>query len=153
MHRRQLLIAGGSLFALSACASNGMGMGGGTPAATLEADAAVARALLPVQTPRAELLQVWTGPYEGVPPWDRVTPELFPEAFQFAIGERRREVLAIANNGAPPTFENTVEALEKAGERLDRVEALFGVMTSNVTTPPNFSAKTTEAIQILDHSS
>jgi peptidyl-dipeptidase Dcp len=35
MHRRQLLVAGGSLFALSACAANGMSMGGGTPAATL----------------------------------------------------------------------------------------------------------------------
>lgn len=68
MHRRQLLVAGGSLFALSACAANGMSMGGGTPAAKLAADAAAARAVLPVQTPRAELLQVWTGPYEGVPP-------------------------------------------------------------------------------------
>jgi peptidyl-dipeptidase Dcp len=59
-------------------------------------------------------------PYDGVPPWDQVRPDLFPEAFQFGIDEQRREVLAIANNPAAPTFENTVVALEKAGERLDR---------------------------------
>ena len=81
------------------------------------------------------LLAEWTGPFDGVPPWDRVRPELFPQAFEFAIEERRREVLAIANNPAAPTFANTVEAWERAGERLDRVQALFGVMTSNMSTP------------------
>jgi peptidyl-dipeptidase Dcp len=81
------------------------------------------------------LLAEWTGPYDGVPPWDQVRPDLFPEAFQFGIDEQRREVLAIANNPAAPTFENTVVALEKAGERLDRVGTLFGVMSSNLATP------------------
>ena len=81
------------------------------------------------------LLAEWTGPYDGVPPWDKVTPDLFPEAIQFGIDEQRREVEAIANNPAAPTFANTVEALEKVGERLDRVLALFGVMTSNMSTP------------------
>ena len=74
MHRRQLLIAGGSLMALSACAANA-----GSALQTLSPDqlaeeARIARAVLPTQTPRAELLQPWTGPYEGVPPWDKVTP-------------------------------------------------------------------------------
>jgi len=81
------------------------------------------------------LLAEWRGPYDGVPPWDQVKPELFPEAFQFAIDERRREVVAIANNPAAPTLENTVQALEKAGERLGRVASIFGVMTGNLATP------------------
>ena len=81
------------------------------------------------------LLAEWTGPYEGVPPWDQVKPELFPEALQFGIDEQRREVMAIANNSAAPTFANTVEALERAGERLGRVLSIFGVMTSNMTNP------------------
>ena len=85
--------------------------------------------------PNNILLADWTGAYEGVPPWDQVKPELFPEAFQLAIDEQRREVLAIADNPAAPTFQNTVEALEKAGERLGRVGALFGVMTGNMTNP------------------
>ena len=88
-----------------------------------------------VTVPDNILLADWTGPYDGVPPWDKVTPELFPEAIQFAIDEQRREVLAIANNSEAPTFANTVEGLEKSGQRLDRVLSLFGVMTDNMTTP------------------
>ena len=68
------------------------------------AQAAGAPAAAPV--PDNILLADWTGPYDGVPPWDRVRPELFPEAFQVAIDEQRREVLAIADNPAPPTFAN-----------------------------------------------
>ncbi|HYI63718.1 MAG TPA: M3 family metallopeptidase [Allosphingosinicella sp.] len=81
------------------------------------------------------LLADWAGPYDGVPPWDRVRPELFPAAFQAAIDEQSREVLAIANNPEPPTFANTIEALDRAGRRLDRVGALFGVMTGNMSNP------------------
>jgi peptidyl-dipeptidase Dcp len=89
----------------------------------------------PVTAPSNILLADWTGPYDGVPPWDRVRPEMFPEAFQAAIDEQRREVEAIANNPAAPTFANTIEALERAGQRLDRVESIWGVMTSNMSTP------------------
>jgi peptidyl-dipeptidase Dcp len=81
------------------------------------------------------LLAKWTGNYAGVPPWDKVKPDLFPGALEFAIGEQRREVEAIANNPEAPTFANTVEALERAGERLTRVQSLLGVMTSNMATP------------------
>lgn len=88
-----------------------------------------------VPVPDNVLLAEWTGPFAGVPPWDQVKPELFPEAFQYGIDEQRREVLAIADNPEPPTFANTVEALERSGERLDRINNIFGVMTSNVTTP------------------
>jgi peptidyl-dipeptidase Dcp len=81
------------------------------------------------------LLADWSGPYDGVPPWDQVRPELFPEAFEVAIAEQSLEVAAIAINPAPPTFANTIEALDRAGRRLDRVGALFGVMTSNMSNP------------------
>ena len=85
MHRRQLLIAGGSLMALSACATNMTGEPGapgapGTSAASVADEARIARAVLPAQAPRAELLQVWTGPYDGVPPFDKVTPAKLREA-------------------------------------------------------------------------
>ena len=62
------------------------------------------------------LLQDWTGPYDGVPPWDKVKPELFPEAFQVGIDELLAEIDAIANNPAYPSFENTIEAMDKAGK-------------------------------------
>ena len=50
------------------------------------------------------LLQDWTGPYDGVPPWDKVKPELFPQAFQFGIDELRREIDAIADEPGTPTL-------------------------------------------------
>ena len=81
------------------------------------------------------LLAEWTGPYGGVPPWDKVSPALFAPAFQFAIDEQRREIQAIANNPQAPTFANTIEAMERAGQRLSRVETIFGVMTNNLATP------------------
>jgi peptidyl-dipeptidase Dcp len=81
------------------------------------------------------LLEDWTGPFDGVPPWDQVRPAMFPEAFQAAIDEQRREVQAIATSNEPPTFANTIEALDRAGRRLDRVSAIWGVMTSNMSTP------------------
>ena len=132
MHRRHLLIGGGSLLALSACASNGTPMAGSTPAATLQADAAVARALLPTQAPRAELLQPWMGPYSGVPPWDKVTPAKLKAAMLEGIELRRAEIAAIADNPEPPTFANTMVAQQMAGEPLQRAGALYGVMTGNI---------------------
>lgn len=130
MHRRQLLIAGGSLFALSACASTGGAAGGGSP--SLAADAAEARAVLPVQTPRAELLQTWTGPYGGVPPWDRVTAAKLKEAIVEGIALRRAEYAAISANPAPATFANTAVAMQLAGEPLGRALAIYGVMSQNI---------------------
>jgi peptidyl-dipeptidase Dcp len=125
-HVKAILLASAAALVLGGCTSvahETTPAPGATPAA----------ALAPV--PNNVLLADWAGPYDGVPPWDQVRPELFPEAFQYSLDERRTEVLAIANNPAAPTFANTVEALEKTGERLDRVLSLFGVMTSNMTTP------------------
>jgi peptidyl-dipeptidase Dcp len=91
----------------------------------------------PATVPAADniLLADWSGPYAGVPAFDRVSPALFGPAFQVAIDEQRDEVQAIANSREAPTFANTIEALERAGERLDRVEAVFGVMISNMANP------------------
>ena len=105
----------------------------GTAAQAQGATAPVAPAATSV--PNNILLADWTGPYDGVPPFDKVAPALFPQAFEFAIAERRREVETIANNPEAPTFANTIEAYEKAGQRLDRVDAMFSVMTSNMATP------------------
>ena len=125
MHRRQLLIAGGSLMALAACGTTGQmaggsGLAGAPDAATLAEDARTARAVLPAQTPRAELLQVWTGPYEGVPPWDKVSAAKLREAIVEGIALSRAEYQAIAANPQPATFANTNVAMQMAGEPLGR---------------------------------
>ena len=81
------------------------------------------------------LVAPWTGPYGGVPPWDQARPELFPAAFETALAEQRKEFDAVANDPAAPTFENTIAAMERAGETLDRVARLFAVLRQNISTP------------------
>lgn len=81
------------------------------------------------------LLADWSGAYDGTPPFDKVTPAMFPEAIQYGIDEQRREYQAITRHRAAPTFENIIVPMEKAGERLGRVLSVFSVMTSNMTTP------------------
>ncbi|PZU72770.1 MAG: M3 family peptidase [Brevundimonas sp.] len=135
MHRRQLLIAGGSLMALSACASTGAASSGSAAApsaASVAEEARIARAVLPAQAPRAELLQVWTGPYDGVPPFDKVTPAKLREAMLEAMELARADVAAVANNPEPPTFANTLAAMELWGQPLDRAYNIYSVMTSNI---------------------
>ena len=124
-------MAGAAAIVLGGCTT----MTDEAPATASQTDSEAPAANAAMTVPDNILLAEWTGPFDGVPPFDQVRPDLFPQAFEFAIDERRREVLAIANNPAAPTFANTVEALERAGERLDRVETLFSVMTSNMSTP------------------
>jgi peptidyl-dipeptidase Dcp len=132
---KHLLMSGVAAAALTGCTTTSEDPRvGGVPIATAEAEPAEpVPAAVPV--PANPLLAEWTGPYDGVPPWDQVKPELFDEAYTFAIAELEREAAAIANNPEAPTFANTIEAMEKSGDRLDRVGAVFGVMTDNMSTP------------------
>jgi peptidyl-dipeptidase Dcp len=133
---KSLLLGSAAAIALAGCTTMNDEAALDSAAAAMEAAATPEPAAAPAPAvPDNILLADWTGSYAGVPPWDKVRPDLFPEAIQFGIDEQRREVLGIANNPAAPTFANTVEALERAGQRLDSVLSLFGVMTDNVTTP------------------
>nr|WP_231617325.1 M3 family metallopeptidase [Novipirellula aureliae] len=82
------------------------------------------------------MLEPWTGPYGGVPPWNLVRSEEFLPAFETAISAASTEMDEIANQSEPPTFENTIVAMEKAGEMLKRLEALFSVHSSNLNVGP-----------------
>src|SRR5688572_10660026 len=64
-----------------------------------------------------------------------MSPELFPGAFEEGIAEQRRDIAAIVENPEPPTFDNTIAAMERAGRTLDRVERMFAVARESVTTP------------------
>ncbi|HEX8421255.1 MAG TPA: M3 family peptidase, partial [Sphingomonas sp.] len=103
------------------------------PAASVTAqDNAVAATTADAANPAIAL---WKGPYGGVPPWDQVKPEQFPAAFTQAIALRRADYAKISANPVAPSFDNTIVAMQRAGRDLQRVSTLFGVMTSNVTTP------------------
>jgi peptidyl-dipeptidase Dcp len=79
------------------------------------------------------LLAPWTGPYGGVPPFDRVQPALLQPALEAAMAEQLAAVERIANDPAAPTFENTIAALERSGASLDRVATLYGVFSSTMS--------------------
>ncbi len=70
------------------------------------------------------LLEPWTGPFEA-PPFDRIEPRHFRPAFDSALKQARAEIDAVAANPEPPTFANTIEALERSGRNLDRVAKVF----------------------------
>ncbi len=93
--------------------------------------AGAAHADAPPAEPSFELLTTaWPGPYGGLPPFDRATPASIEAAFRKAIGLKRAEIRAIAANPAPPTFANTIAALDASGVALARIERLLQVYTS-----------------------
>jgi peptidyl-dipeptidase Dcp len=73
---------------------------------------------------RNPLLAPWTTPFE-MPPFDRVREDHFLPAFDRAFAANVAEIEAIAKDPAKPTFENTIEPLERAGRSLDRVAGVF----------------------------
>ncbi|MDO9452458.1 MAG: M3 family metallopeptidase [Stagnimonas sp.] len=76
---------------------------------------------LPATNPFA---QVSTLPY-ALPPFDRIKDADYRPAFDAGMAEQLREVAAIASNPAAPTFDNTLVALEKSGQLLNRVSTVF----------------------------
>jgi peptidyl-dipeptidase Dcp len=70
------------------------------------------------------LLAPWTTPFQ-MPPFDLVAIEHFMRAFDRAFAVNRREIAAIVEEEATPTFTNTIEALERAGDLIERVSAVF----------------------------
>ncbi|TCN31799.1 M3 family metallopeptidase [Sinorhizobium americanum] len=82
----------------------------------------------------------WTG-HEGLPRFEAINDENFAPAFVAAFASHEAEIEAIANNPEPPSFDNTVVALEIAGDELSRVSALFWTKAG---------AHTNEVIQALE---
>jgi len=85
-------------------------------------------------TPDNPLREPSTLPFE-LPPFDDVTPEHCREALLAGMAEQRREVAGIVGSADVPTFGNTVVALERSGRLLSRAWAVFGNLTSTVSTP------------------
>lgn len=78
------------------------------------------------------LLQPWSGNYGGYPAFDKVKIKDFLPAFEVAMKEGLNEIEKIANNPAPPTFENTMLELEKSGHSISRLIAIYGVWSSTM---------------------
>lgn len=99
------------------------------------AEAAEKAAATPAPVDQSILLKPWTGPYDGIPPWDQVKAADFPVAFQQAMDETKKEFEAILTQKGPVTFDNTIRANELAGQGVDRLFSVWGVYSSNLSTP------------------
>ena len=80
------------------------------------------------------LLAEWDTPF-ALAPFDAISDADFAPAFESALAEARAEIAAIADNPAPPTFANTVQALECAGKPLDRVLSVFFTLAGADSNP------------------
>jgi peptidyl-dipeptidase Dcp len=70
------------------------------------------------------LLATWTTPY-GIAPFDQIVDADFMPAFETAFTRHLSEIDGIVTRAAPPTFANTIEALERAGADLTQVSEVF----------------------------
>lgn len=103
-------------------------------------------------TPAANpLLSKWEGPYGGVPPFDKVKIADFAPALEVAMAENLAEIDAITKNTATPTFENTIVALERTGETLDRVRPVYNIWVDNMKTPDFVPVETDMAPKLAAH--
>ena len=70
------------------------------------------------------LAEAWTTPFQ-IPPFDRVKVADFLPAFDKGFAQHRREIAAIVRDRQPATFANAIDALERSGELLNRISAVF----------------------------
>jgi peptidyl-dipeptidase Dcp len=85
-------------------------------------------------SPDNPLLNASTLPL-GLPPFGAITPEHCRAALLAGMAEQRAEIAAIVASSEPPSFDDTVVAMERSGALLTRAWAVFGALTSSVSTP------------------
>lgn len=81
------------------------------------------------------LLAKWEGDFQGVPAFDKMNLADLKQALVTGMERNLAEIDAITKNTEPATFENTIVALEKAGEDLNRVFTYWGIWRSNKSSP------------------
>jgi peptidyl-dipeptidase Dcp len=86
------------------------------------------------------LLEAWSGS-AATPPFAAIRPAHFKPAFETAMAAQLAEIEAIAGETAPPSFANTIAALERSGRALSQVSAVFSCLAG---------AHTNEDIQALE---
>jgi len=79
------------------------------------------------------LLKSWAGPFGGVPPFDEATAALLQPALLAGMAEHLAELERIANDPAPPTFANTVAAMERSGRALDRAATVYYTFSATLS--------------------
>ncbi len=94
----------------------------------------LAVALITSCTMKNPLLVPSEAPY-GAPAFDKIKTEHYKPAFEAAVAEGKEEIKAIVENPDEPTFQNTIEALERAGGKLDAISNIFFNLNECCTNP------------------
>lgn len=96
------------------------------------------------------LFQKSTLPYQ-LPPFDRIEDRHIAAALEAGMAQQRREIDSIAQDPAPPTFENTIVAMERSGELLGRASSVFGNLTASHSNPTLEKIETEMAPKLAAH--
>ena len=113
---------------------------------------------MPTESPTNHpLLAPWTGPQGGVPAFDRMDQGDLEAALDEGMALHLGELADIANDPDPPTFDNTIVAMERTGRPLERALVYYKIWSSNLSSPefralqqemaPRISAYRTKIIQ------
>ena len=89
-------------------------------------------------------------PYQA-PAFDRIRDEDFAPALQEGMARQRAEIEAIVADPAPPSFENTIVALERSGRLLGRAQAVFWALASADSNPARQAVETEMAPRLAAH--
>ncbi len=85
------------------------------------------------------------------PPFDKIKDEHFAPAYELGMARQLKEIEPIASNPEPPTFENTIVAMEKTGELVERVDHIFSNLSSANTNPALQKTETEMAPKLSAH--
>jgi peptidyl-dipeptidase Dcp len=116
-------------------------------AASTASAATVATATATAAATPNPLLGEWKTPF-GLPPFAEIKEEHFLPALKEGMAAERREIDAITGSSEPATFQNTVVALDQAGELLGKVNAVFGALVG-ADTNDKLQAINREAMPLL----
>jgi peptidyl-dipeptidase Dcp len=91
-----------------------------------------------------------TLPFQA-PPFDKIKDSDYQPAIEAGMAEELKEMQAVANNPAPPTFENTIVAMEKAGQLSERVQSVFFSVSAANTNDELQKVRSIEAPKLAAH--
>ncbi|HET7232336.1 MAG TPA: peptidyl-dipeptidase Dcp [Longimicrobium sp.] len=148
MIRSRLPAFAAGVVAVAGCTQAAVRAGSGADVAAAPAPAAAA----PASALREDnpFFAASTLPYQA-PPFDRIRDEHYQPALEEGMRQQLAEVQAIAGQTAEPTFENTIVAMERSGELLNRVSAAFGAVTSANTDSVLQKVQQEEAPRLAAH--
>jgi peptidyl-dipeptidase Dcp len=86
--------------------------------------------------PSEPLLAPWTGPYGGVPPFNKIKVKDFKPALLKGMDLTRADIKTLTDSTEAATFENTIAALEDSGRSFSRAGSMFGTYTATMNSKP-----------------